>query len=169
MKKNGEFVGVDEKYIPENEKYVDESLLGDREKSKKAAKRFAKGYLIFFVIFFVFVIGFSIVNIIRMNDKTNSFQTNNFQTNKYTFSNLQGTQSAFDLKEYLDDIITNNKLDAYTKITVVYNGKSATTEDELLVLKNELNNTGIDAYEVSVDYADSLGQAINKVTIKDIK
>ena len=28
MKKNGQYVGVDEKYIPEEEKYVDESLLG---------------------------------------------------------------------------------------------------------------------------------------------
>ena len=31
MKKNGEFVGVDEKFIPEDEKYVDESLLGNKE------------------------------------------------------------------------------------------------------------------------------------------
>ena len=37
MKKNGEFVGVDEKFIPEDEKYVDESLVGDKEKAKKVA------------------------------------------------------------------------------------------------------------------------------------
>ena len=31
MKKNGEYVGIDEKYVSENEKYVDESLLGNKE------------------------------------------------------------------------------------------------------------------------------------------
>jgi len=168
MKKNGEYVGVDEKFIPENEKYVDESLLGDKEKAKKTAKKFAKGYLIFFVIFMVFAISMPIFMYTnarkQMNDKYNTYQTN-----KYTFSHLQGTQSGWELRDYLDDIITNNKLEAYTKITVVYNGKSATTEDELLAIKNELPNTSTDAYEVSVNYADSRGQAINKVTIKDIK
>ena len=168
MKKNGEFVGVDEKFIPENEKYVDESLLGDKEKSKKTAKKFVKGYLIFFVIFTIFAISLPIVMITQTRKQMND-KYDNFQTNKYTFSHLQGTQSGWELRDYLDDIITNNKLDAYTKITVVYNGKTATTEDELLALKNELPNTSTDAYEVSVDYADSRGQAINKVTIKDIK
>lgn len=166
MKKNGEYVGVDEKFIPENEKYVDESLLGDKEKAKKTAKKFAKGYLIFFIIFIIFVISLPIIMITQtrkhMNDKYDSYQTN-----KYTFSHLQGDQSGWELRDYLDDIITNNKLDAYTKITVVYNGKSATTEDELLALKNELPNTSTEAYEVSLDYADSRGQAINKVTIKE--
>ena len=28
MKRNSQYIGVDEKYIPENEKYVDDSLLG---------------------------------------------------------------------------------------------------------------------------------------------
>ena len=65
-------------------------------------------------------------------------------------------------------IITNNKLDAYTTITVVYNEKSAVTEEEILSLKQEISNAGSKKYEVSVDYADSRGQVINKVTIKDI-
>ena len=88
--------------------------------------------------------------------------------NKYSFSHLQGTQSTFRLTDYLDDIITSNKLDAYTTITVVYNEKSAVTEEEILSLKQEISNAGSKKYEVSVDYADSRGQVINKVTIKDI-
>ena len=76
MKKNGEFVGVDEKFIPENEKYVDESLLGDKEKAKKTAKKFAKGYLIFFAIFVIFAMSMPIIMFTQarkqMNDKTES-------------------------------------------------------------------------------------------------
>ena len=170
MKKNGEYVGVDEKFIPENEKYVDESLLGDKEKAKNTAKKFAKGYLIFFVIFVIFAISLPIFIFTQarkqMNNQYSSFST---KGNKYTFSHLQGTKSGFELRDYFDDIITNNKLEAYTTITVVYNGKSAVTEDEILSIKNSIPNTSTKAYEVSVDYADSRGQAINKVTIKDIQ
>lgn len=175
MRKNGEYVGVDERFIPEDEKYVDESLLGDKEKSKKIAKKFAKGYMIFFVIFMIFGISMPIFMYMQgmkeMNDMksgSNSiYNSSKIKGNMYTFWHLQGTQSGWELRDYLDDIITNNKLDAYTKITVVYNGNPSITEDELLALKNELPNTSTDAYEVSVDYADSRGQVINKVTIKD--
>lgn len=64
MKKNSEFVGVDEKFIPENEKYVDESLLGNKEESrtkiKKFTKKFVIGYIIFIVLIFAAIIGFGI-------------------------------------------------------------------------------------------------------------
>ncbi len=67
MKKNAEFVGVDEKYIPEDEKYVDESILGNKEETReylknakkkgiKVAKGVAIGYICFIVLIFVFVI-----------------------------------------------------------------------------------------------------------------
>ena len=39
MKKNGEYVGVDEKFIPENEKYVDYSILGSKQESKQKIKK----------------------------------------------------------------------------------------------------------------------------------
>lgn len=38
MKKNGQYVGVDEKYIPEEEKYVDESLLGPTSEIRDGIK-----------------------------------------------------------------------------------------------------------------------------------
>lgn len=177
MKKNGEFVGVDEKFIPENEKYVDESLLGDKEKAKKTAKKFAKGYLIFFVIFMVFAISMPIFMFMHgrkqmndMRDKFNSgYNSSGTKGNMYTFNHLSGDKWGSELRDYLDKIITNNKLDGYAHITVVYNGKSAITPDEILTIKNEISNTNSEDYEVSVDYADSLGQVVNKVTIKDIK
>lgn len=61
MKKNGEFAGIDEKYIPEGEKYVDESLLGDKDQTKKTVTKVAKGvgigYLCFIGIILLLVIG----------------------------------------------------------------------------------------------------------------
>ena len=39
MKKNSEYVGVDEKFIPEDEKYVKDSVLGNREESKNKIKK----------------------------------------------------------------------------------------------------------------------------------
>ena len=38
MKKNGQYVGVDEKYIPEEDKYVDESLLGPTSEIRDGIK-----------------------------------------------------------------------------------------------------------------------------------
>ena len=64
MKKNAEYVGVDDEFIPEDEKYVDESLLGNKEESqrkiKKTAKTIAIGYIIFAVIMFALVIGITV-------------------------------------------------------------------------------------------------------------
>ena len=39
----------------------------------------------------------------------------------------------------------------------------------LLKIKNQIPNTSTDDYEVFVDYADSRGLVVNKVTIKEIK
>ena len=158
MKKNGEFVGVDEKY-------VDESLVGDKEKTKKVAKRIGIAQLV--IMFIPFII-FIVMTIFMVSQFNNFNNVDTVKGNKYSFYNLQGTQSTLGLTDYLDDIITNNKLDAYTTITVVYNGKSAVTEDEILSLKQEISNAGSKKYEVSVDYVDSQGMVINKVTIKDI-
>lgn len=66
MKKNGEYVGVDDKYIPEDEKYVDESLLGNKEETTRTVKKVVKGigigyfvfigiFLVIFVSIFIFV------------------------------------------------------------------------------------------------------------------
>lgn len=169
MKRNGEFVGVDEKFIPENEKYVDESLLGDKEKSKKVAKRVGKAYLCFLGILVIFSISMPIfIYTQARKEMDNRYSNLEIKNNKYTFYHLQGAIWGSELRDALDKIITNNKLDGYTAIEVVYNEKSAITADEILSIKNEISDTNSDDYEVSLDYADSFGQVVNRVTIKDI-
>lgn len=52
-KKNGEYVGVDDKYIPEDEKYVSDSVVG----KEKTEKKLATGYIICLAVFFVLFFG----------------------------------------------------------------------------------------------------------------
>ena len=45
MKKNGQYVGVDEKYIPEEEKYVDNNLNNEIKNDMHDIYQGAKGYI----------------------------------------------------------------------------------------------------------------------------
>jgi hypothetical protein len=152
MKKNGEFVGVDEKFIPENEKYVNESLLGDKEKSQKIAKRFGIGY---FVMMFIPIIVFIIMATLMMSG-------NNKRKFNMNFQYMQGERTGADWR--LDEVITNNKTNDKHIITVVYKEQTYITEDEIITLKRLLDD--ITKYQYSVDY-DENGY-INRITIKDI-
>lgn len=162
MKKNGEYVGVDEKFIPENEKYVDESLLGDKEKAKKTAKRFTVGYLCFVFLIFAFVIGMVIFGFISAKKGYDDFSSKG--SVDYMFEQYQGTNWGVTVQSVLDKVVTNNKTGKKI-VTVVYKDKTATTEDEIVEMKRQLVSN-ID-YEVSIDYDDS--GKVNKITIKDIK
>ena len=68
MKRNSEYIGVDEKYIPENEKYVNDSILGSREEGKRKVKKFLKiglgawMILALVAIAFFVIVAMSIIN-----------------------------------------------------------------------------------------------------------
>ena len=64
--KSGEFVGIDEKFIKEEDKYVDPSVIMTEEKQKKMAKNMFKGVWIFIAIIFGMVILGFIVTIISI-------------------------------------------------------------------------------------------------------
>ncbi len=172
MKKNGEYIGVDDEFIPEDEKYVDESIIGDRkasnEKIKKVAKRIGIGYIIFFIIIFAIVMGiiiFTLFNFINMSNNREKLSTITLNKgNMFTFNHLQGTNYGNIIKEYLDDVVTNNKAGGYTTITVVYNDKLASEEETIVEIKHLLEDWT--KYECSLDYASS--NVVNKITIKDI-
>lgn len=70
MKKNAEYVGVDEKYIPEEERYVE----GNSKKDAKILKGVGIGYLTFITFIFIAVIavfGIVIMNFVDINNKRN--------------------------------------------------------------------------------------------------
>lgn len=60
MKKNAHYVGVDDKYIPEEEKYVDDT------KSIKNIRKYNVGYLVFMGIMLTIVISIFIFFFITM-------------------------------------------------------------------------------------------------------
>lgn len=66
MKKNGNYVGIDEKFIPEDEKYVDASLEMSNKERKKVAKTIINGQMIFMVAIFIVVIVMFAVIAIKM-------------------------------------------------------------------------------------------------------
>ena len=63
MKKNGQYVGVDEKYIPEEEKYVTE----DKNNKKIGIGYLAVVLFIFIIVIIVFV--FIFINFIKISDR----------------------------------------------------------------------------------------------------
>lgn len=82
-----------------------------------------------------------------------------------TFENRVGTKATIFVKSALDDVNENNKKNTDHIISVVYNDKTTTDEDEIIQIKHGLEQWG--EYEVSIDY-DETGY-VNKVTIKDIE
>ena len=70
MRKNGEFTGVDEKYIPEEEKNVNKSVSGSKEKMSNSTKAIiiggiCFGVIILAIIIFILSIPFRIFNTSR--------------------------------------------------------------------------------------------------------
>ncbi len=103
MKKNGEYVGVDDKYIPENEKYVDDSLLGDKqinqENIKKVAKKIGIGYLIFIGLIIAVPIGLMIFFGIRFNNYFNKSKNMFNEVLDKTTSQIEKSQSTINKAE----------------------------------------------------------------------
>ena len=88
MKKNAQYIGVDEKYIPEEERYVE----GDSKKDAKILKGVGIGYLVVFVfIFLIVIIGFVVIvmNFIDINNnRKENFKNTQINENSEIFNSL---------------------------------------------------------------------------------
>lgn len=188
MKKDGQYVGVQDEYVPEDEKYVDNSIneglkgqfksyVNDKDnqekikmgakKGLKIAKRIGIGYLVFYIIMMLFVfvfIGFVFVKMIGMrsnfNNETKKHEVTYFNQN---FDWYAGTQSGSQVNSLLTKVSTSIKKDNSHIITVSYNGTSTANPNEIINLKKQFDV--FKEYEVSMDY-NSKGY-INKITITD--
>ncbi len=123
MNKNGEYVGVDEKYIPEEERYVDNTLNGEiketirdgvrsaknyiskeenKEKIKNAGKKalkVGKGIAVGYIAFWVFCVSLALIAFIAIF--ISSFSTSN-RIKKQT------TETFNKIERHLDDTIDSN-------------------------------------------------------------
>ena len=122
MKKNGQYVGVDEKYIPEDEKYVDNStneelknLINDgvrsarnyvsdqdnQEKMKRVGRtgiKIAKGVAIGYLVFFGFVLLIIVLTFILVF--SNIFRMNNLIDKQFSNTKQQTNISIVEQHEY---------------------------------------------------------------------
>ena len=91
------------------------------------------------------------------------FEIDSFNDN---FEMYSGTQTKSLLSSLLDEVVTSNKKNSDKLITVIYNDKQTTNPDEVIAIKNSLNDDSSVKYEVILDYSDK--GYVNKVTIKDL-
>lgn len=166
MKKNGQYVGVDEKYIPEDEKYVDESLLGstdeirdgvksginqvkdyisdkdNQEKMKKLGRKglkIAKGVGIFYIGFFAFV--FLIVITIIVISIVNMVKINNKADEIYNDAreNINKVQEGIGSSE-IEDKYTDVEIKMFNSTFETYSGTKSDFFVEKLLDKIVTNN-----------------------------
>lgn len=191
MKKNNQYVGVDEKYIPEEDKYVDETKsstdgLNDKinegidkakpyaKKGLNIAKKIGIGYLVYVGIVFLMVIIIFITIIVtffkmskRSDDIINSSQNNITEIEKEVYNDkfefYSGTISKYMVSSLIDTVVTNNKKDTDHLIVVIFNDISTIDTDKIIDIKKSLDDNK--DYEVELDYSNS--GYVNKVTIEE--
>ena len=123
MKKNSKYVGVDEKFIPEDEKYVDDSLLGDKEKTKKVI---GTGFLVYSVIFLVIFVAVFIM-IFKFTGKK-SKQAEDIIEQAGSVINQVGKQMENSIDQYNNDDSEfeqkkiNNEKEAFNRSFEMYSG-----------------------------------------------
>lgn len=102
----------------------------------------------------------------QFQDSVNQI-TQNYEKEAFnrTFENEVGTQATIFVKSALDEVNKNNKKNNGHIISVEYNDKTTTDENEIIQIKHSLDEWG--KYEVSIDYDDD--GYVNKVKIQDIK
>lgn len=163
MKKNGEFVGVDEKFIPEDEKYVDESIIGNQEESKKKVKKVAKavitGYIIWIVIIMAIILGTFIFSIKFTIKDSSSKKITNYN---YQFEMYEGIKGRIMIQSLLEEIITNNKNNSDKTVTLKYGDTVTSSKDKILEISESLES--FSEYEVGFEY--NKEGLINKITIE---
>lgn len=157
MKKNGQYVGVDEKFIPEDEKYIEKTVADDlkddlkegynnlkkpenKEKAKKLfkiGKNIGIGYLALYGIIFLLVIGIIIFIFTTVIKTMNSYdeikdETGNIINNIY--DNAQGDYNKHKIELF------NNNFELYNGTN---NGIRVKNLLEDIVTNNKKNNNHI--------------------------
>ena len=85
------------------------------------------------------------------------------RTFNFTYETSNGTQNGFNVKNLLDDVITNNKTNKDHILNVMY--KDTNTTDVEIIKNLKSNFDEWTKYEISLDY-DENGY-VNQITIED--
>lgn len=162
MKKNSKYVGVDDKFIPEDEKYVDDSLLGNKEETKKIIGKTVKvagiGYLVYTVIFLILFVSVFII-IFRFMGNTSKQAEDTFNQ-AGNFLNQIGNQmenlinqSKNDDSEFEQKKIENEKA-SFNRSFEMYSGTQRKEIVIFMLNEVEKNNQKNSAQIIKVIYND---------------
>lgn len=162
MKKNSKYVGVDDKFIPEDEKYVDDSLLGNKEETKKIIGKTVKvagiGYLVYTVIFLILFVSVFII-IFRFMGNTSKQAEDTFNQ-AGNFLNQIGNQmenlinqSNNDDSEFEQKKIENEKA-SFNRSFEMYSGTQRKEIVIFMLNEVEKNNQKNSAQIIKVIYND---------------
>ena len=162
MKKNSKYVGVDDKFIPEDEKYVDDSLLGNKEETKKIIGKTVKvagiGYLVYTVIFLILFVSVFII-IFRFMGNTSKQAEDTFnQAGNFLnqIGNQMGNlinQSNNDDSEFEQKKIENEKA-SFNRSFEMYSGTQRKEIVIFMLNEVEKNNQKNSAQIIKVIYND---------------
>ena len=142
-------------------------------------KHVSKAVLIPIILFVIIMIVLIVVFAVKSNNNRKAIEENKNQQQEqvedmikdfqeqgvkeafnFQFTNANGTKSDFFLSSILDNIIQSNKTHE-RQVTLVFDGKETTNEEEIINIKHSLSGD----YEVSLDYDDGY---VNKIVVSKI-
>lgn len=181
MKKNGQYVGVDEKYIPDEEKYVDnetnkeikgavndglnsvKDYLTDKdnqEKIKKAGKKGFKflkgvgiGYLVFIGIIIAFAIGIFVLVFVNMAKMNDKTGDAANQSNSLIDKVIDDMNDQINSDEITDQF-SKAEINAFNASFELYSGSQTGLIVETLLNKIVNNNKTEEEHIITVVYND---------------
>lgn len=181
MKKNGQYVGVDEKYIPDEEKYVDnetnkeikdavndglnsvKDYLTDKdnqEKIKKAGKKGFKflkgvgiGYLVFIGIIIAFAIGIFVLVFVNMDKMNDRADDITNQSNSLIDEVIDDMNDQINSDD-VTDIFSKAEINAFNASFELYSGSQTGLIVETLLNKIVNNNKTEEEHIITVIYND---------------
>lgn len=173
---NGAFVGIDEKYIPNNSTEEKNTYV----KENKGTKRAVNIYLIVFAIFFILIFGTTIFGMVRVFSTMNKMEKDFKEDESSTIEEIKETQKEMinNAKETQNNIQQNNeqveekvedKTEEKSEETKTNNNKT-TTQESSTVTQKELeedaekfqNGSDEDRQEVIDKYEDKAREELNK-------
>lgn len=155
MKKNSEYVGVDEKFIPEDEKYVKDSVLGNREEAKNKIKKGLKIGIGAYAIWVLLAIVFLVVVVVLIFNYARKMNEQIFGI----FGNV--TEQINDETQNKED--TENKME---EMQNVMSGMSSMMDQFMDDESNSINkksfNATLEIYS-GTEYGSRVGNLLDKV------
>lgn len=165
--KNDDYIGVDEKYIPEEEKNKESYVSGGI--SQKNRNRLVKGGIAFIIIWaviaivvmaIIFSVAFGMFNKgNRMINKTNEIMNKEDINDELDF--YLGEGKGIEVKSLLEKVVKINKTNKKHAITIIYESHTTKNSAEIIDIKHSIDE--MSDYDSNADY-DSKGY-INKITI----